>query len=293
MRADVALHHGLRSALALTVLLCAACEGAPYGLAPETSAEDESYEPVVQAPDCRGNNDGVIEYAEMPFVEGAVARVRVRQGPVTVDVLGFTDEDGDRRWDFSVPDPEGEPLGRLQLQSMEGQWFQGSFPQAEHAGPLVPGGKLLGPLRVDDDGVRLYGSASSEPDPAEGRTLVVYDVPVVLYPFPLQEGTRAVTQARASNAVVLGLPTALDDNYEVEVTGRGTLVLPDLILRNTLRVTVRLQRVGVVGDARQVTHVWVHECLGEVARVISEVTTLAQTIPDDFTTAKEVWRLSL
>src|SRR5688500_11120371 len=186
MRVDVALQ---RTALVLVTALCA-CEGAPYGLGPDPGAldGDDDYEPVVQAPDCRGNNDGVIARDELPFIEGAVARVRVRQGPVDMDTTGFIDEDGDRRWDFSTPDPESEPLGRLQLQGIRGHWFSDRFPEAQHAGPLVPGGSLLGPLRIDDGGVYLLGSASADENPPEGQTLVVYDVPVKTYPFPLQEG---------------------------------------------------------------------------------------------------------
>ena len=106
-------------------------------------------------------------------------------------------------------------------------------------------------------------------------------------------GSSAQTVARASNASLLGLPVALEDDYEVEVTDVGTLVLPDLILDNTLRVTLRLRRTLVVGDAKQITHVFVHECLGEVARVTSEAVSLDDALDDEFTTASSVWRLSL
>ncbi|MBI5495985.1 MAG: hypothetical protein HY904_13250 [Deltaproteobacteria bacterium] len=276
-----------------TTVLAGCVAGAPYGCEPAPAREDDSYVSPVNAPDCRPNNDGVIERQEMPFVLGAVARIRVGSGPMDVDVDGYVDETGIRRWDFSTPLPDSQPLARLELQTLENQWFAPSFPQADYAGPLTPGGRLLGPLRIDDAGVHLLGSASAEQDPAEGRTLLVYDVPVTLYPYPLREDAHVTTTARASNAVLLGLTTALSDIYDVRVTGRGTLVLPDMILENTLRVTVRLRRTLVAGDAQQVTHVWVHECLGEVARVISPMGRLADTIPDSFTSAHEVWRLSL
>ena len=139
----------------------------------------------------------------------------------------------------------------------------------------------------------LPGAASSEPNPDEGRTLIIYDAPAPLYAFPLALGTRTQATVRATNATLVGLPVALDDAYDVEVTDIGTVILPDLVLENTLRVTVRLERTLVVGDIRQVTHIFVHECLGEVARVISEGVPLSQSLGDEFETASQVWRLSL
>lgn len=279
--------------LALCLGASACANGLPYGLEPLPADADDSYEPVVTAPDCRPNNDGVIERAEMPFVVGAVARVRVGEGPLAVNVDGFEDETGEITWDFSTPAPASQPLGRLELQRMEGQWYAADFPTAQYAGPLNPGGSLRGAVRVDDTGVSLLGSASEDQNPPEGRTHLVYSGPVVLYPFPLREGAHAVSNVTANNAMLLGLPTALQDSYDVTVTARGKVILPDLILHNTLRVTLRLRRTLVVGDAQQVTHVWVHECLGEVARIVSPTARLSETLPDSFETAQEMWRLSL
>jgi hypothetical protein len=285
MRCDVQAIRCARGVAAVALCALTACEPAPLD-------DDAEYAPAFAAPACRPNDDGTITKDELPFVVGAVSRVRVATGPVEVDVVG-TDEDGVRTWDFSRPDPETEPVGELTLSTMDDQWFASSFPNADYAGPLVPGGALQGPLVVDDDGVKLLGAASAEPDPPEGRTIVVYDEPVVLYPFPIEGGARVQSVATASNAKLFGLPTALTDDYIVEVTGRGTLILPDLILENTQRVTIRLERTLLAGDARQVTQVFVHECLGEVVRVVSEAKTLADDIPDEFTTASEIRRLSL
>jgi hypothetical protein len=273
-------------------LLSACVNGAPYGFEPVKAPPDDSYAPAVAAPDCRPNNDGVITREEMPFVVGVAAHIRVGEGPITVNTEGF-ESNGTRRWDLSTPTPETQPLARLELQNMAGQWFESSFTGADYAGPLQPGGGILGPLKIDAEGVHLLGSASSTMDPPEGRTLLIYETPVTLYPFPLQDGVHVTTNARASNATILGLPTALTDEYDVKVSGKGTLVLPDMILENTLRVTVRLRRTLVVGDVQQVTHVFVHECLGEVARMVSTSARLSESLPDDFTTAQQVWRLSL
>lgn len=262
-----------------------ACEPAPLN-------DDVRYEAPVPLPVCRGNNDGVIEASELPMVPGVLARYRVREGPLDVDVAGRK-EGGVRIWDLTLPDPRGEPLVELSAEHIDGHWFADSFPEATLAGPLEASGELLGALGTGDDAIVLFGVASREPEPEEGKTLLVYDTPVTLYAFPLAEGDRFTTTARARDARLYGLPTALDDRYEVEVTGRGTLRLPDLILENTLRVTVRLERTLVVGDARQTSHIFVHECLGEVARIVSETKPLAEEILDDFDKAQEVWRLSL
>jgi hypothetical protein len=268
------------------LVLVAACEPAPL-------PEDELYEPAVLIPACQPNNDGVIEAHEMPFVSGVQARYRIAEGDLDVDVKGRVGDDGVRVWDFSRPDPETEPVAMLGATSPVGWWFADTFPGADLVGPLEPGGAFQTPITIDDDGVRALGFASSEADPQVGTTLAVYDDPVLLYPFPLEEGTRVQSTTRANDAELYGLPVAFDDSYDVEVTSRGTLRLPHLILENTLRLTLRFERTLVVGDTRSVTHVFLHECLGEVARVSSQSVPLAEDIPDEFETASQIRRLSL
>ena len=261
------------------------CDPAPL---PENP---DDFIPVIQVPDCRPDNNGVIEGSELPVVLGAVARVRVGQN-VPVDIDGEV-IDGVTTWDLTRPEVQTEPVGTLSVESMEGQWFAGLFPSADIAAPLLPGGSQLGPLLVEEDGWKLLGAASKDEDPPEGQTRVVYDRPTVLYPFPLQLGSQVTTTSRAQNAVLLGIPTAFDDTTEVEVVGLGTVILPDLILENTLQVRVRFSRTLLAGDVQQVSYIFVHECLGEVARFISEAVPLSAPRPDGFATAKEVWRLAL
>ncbi len=280
-----------RAALALcacTIACCAAavaCDPAPL---PDDADE---FVPAVQVPDCRPNNDGIIDIAELPVVTGVAARVRVGQN-IPVDVAGVV-KDGVTTWDLSTPAPEAQPIGELTAESMEGQWFEDLFPGADFAAPLVPGNSQLGPLVVTADSWELLGAASKDEAPAEGQTRVVYDEPTVLYPFPLRLGVSASSSSRASNALLTGIPTAFIDVTEVEVTGQGTMILPDLILENTLRVTVRFQRTLLAGDVQQVSHHFVHECLGEVARFSSELVGIDDELDDDFAVAQEVWRLSL
>jgi hypothetical protein len=115
----------------------------------------------------------------------------------------------------------------------------------------------------------------------------------VLYPFPLQLGTTVTTTSRARNALLLGVQTAFDDTVSVEVVRKGTVILPDLILDNTLQVKVRLERTLVAGDVQQVSYHFVHECLGEVARMTSPAVGLDEELNDVFPVASEMWRLAL
>jgi len=263
-------------------VLVAACEPAPLD-------EEPPYDAPPLGVTCTPNNDGAIDADEMPFVVGARARFRVHSGSAAVAKGAVAD--GVLTWDFTRPDPSDLPVARLGPFSPDETWLTSTFPNASVFGPLDLESENLGALVLDDDAVRLlgFGSADEEAD----RSLAVYDAPIVLYPFPLVEGARATTSATASDATLVGVPTAFEDVYDVEVTGRGTLVLPDLLLENTLRVTVRFERVLLSGDFRQVTHVFVHECLGEVARVRSTIKPLDEEIPDDFADAEDIWRLAL
>ncbi len=266
--------------------------GAALACAPAPAPDDALYQPVA-LPACTPNLDGRIEKAELPFVVGATARVRVGLD-VAVDVEGEAGRGSARVWDLSRPDPGREPVGLLTLEDLSGQWFAEHFADADVAGPLQPGNALLGPLSLDDDGVALLGSASADEDGASGRTLLVYDEPVTLYPLPLEMGAQVETVARVIGGELQGVPVAFEDTTQVSVSAHGQVLLPDLILDDALRVTVRLARVPVAGIAvQQVTHVFVNECLGEVARLTSPVVPLTDELPDDFPVAASVWRLSL
>jgi hypothetical protein len=251
--------------------------------------------PTIQPPlpVCFGTLDGTLGRDQLPFVIGASERVRVGEN-VPVDVTGVAGVGDARVWDLSRPDPATESEGTLTLQDAHGQWFTSSFPQATFAGPLVPGNALLLPLAVDDTGVRVLGAVSHDPDGPGGKTLLVYDVPALLEPFPLAVGVHAQTVSKAVDGTIVGVPVAIQDTTTVDVTAHGRVVLPDLIAEDALRITVRLDRAPVVGVAtHQVTHIFVTPCLGEVARFVSPTVPLDQPLPDDFAVAEQVWRLSL
>ncbi len=270
----------------VTVAVVGGCVPGPVVNDPDT------YAPVVEVPDCRPNNDGIITADEMPVVVGAIARNRIGEN-VAVSIAGTVNADGVRVWDLTRPVVDNEPEGTFTVEEMGEQWFAGLFPSADFAAPLVPGNSQLGPLVVDESGWSLLGGASREENPPEGQTKIVYDTPSRLYPFPLQLGTKVTTTSRARNAILLGIQTAFDDTVSVEVVRRGTVLLPDLELENTLQVKVKLERTLVAGDVQQVSYHFVHECFGEVARFISAAVPLSEELDEDFTIAREVWRLAL
>ncbi len=269
---------------AAALLCAAAC--APAGLPPARAV------PSPPLPLCQPNLDGVITRAELPFVVGATAYVRVGFD-VAVNTRGDEGQDGARVWDLSRPSSDAQPRGALTVSALGDQWFAPQFPDATLVGPLAVDNALVGALSITDAGVFLHGAASSQPQPAQGRTLLVYQQPVMLYPFPLQVGAHAQTQTQALGGVVSGIPFAVDDTTTIDVTAHGQLVLPDMLFDDLLRVTVRLQRVPIAGIAvQQVTHIFVNECLGEVARMVSPAVPLSETLDDAFPVAAEVWRLS-
>jgi hypothetical protein len=272
----------------LLLLGCVACS-------PLAPPEGGNVTPV-EFPSCEPNVDGRITRDELLFVEGATARVRIGRD-VDVNVAGDAGQGSARVWDLTRPAPEDDELGLLTVEPMEGHWFDELFPNAHLAGPLVPSNdglsSILGPLSITEAGVLIHGSASRDENPSEGKTLLAYDEPVLLYPFPLELGTHAETLTQALNGVARGIPLAIEDTYTVDVTAHGEVRLPDLILEDALRVTLRLERVPVAGIAvQQVTHVFLNECVGEVARIVSPFVRLDESLPDDFDTAAEVWRLS-
>ena len=92
------------------------------------------------------------------------------------------------------------------------------------------------------------------------------------------------------DGVVQGLPYAGRDTYQIEVSGAGELVLPDVTFTQVLRVRTHLTAQPAVGASRSQWQVsFLFECFGEVARATSRDGETAA----DFTTAAEVRRFGL
>ena len=240
---------------------------------------------------CVPNLDGVIDASELtPAVSVPVSYLVTPAGTESpVDVAGAVDAGGRRVWNWSADDG-GDQLAVLEAAPLGGQWFADSFPGGEFVAPVDAGARVLGVYVHDDLALWLLGIASSEADPPEGRTLIVYDEPVALYRFPLAPGDEHVGVGEARDATLRGLPYAGRDVYEVRVDGSGVLELPDIGFDQVHRVRTRVTiepAAGMPTSQRQVSYLF--ECFGEVARATSR----AGESEEDFTVASEIRRFAL
>lgn len=274
--------------LLASVALCASCSDNQTP-APAHPAYDGG---VVTALPCVPNLDGKIESRELVPQVGIPANYLVN--PVdktrTVDVVGQNIA-GKLTWNYGV-DYSDDQVAKIAAQKIDGKWYAGSF--AGVANPVVVAsdlaGRTEGVYTQDDTGFFLHGVASTDPSPPEGKTLLVYTAPVMLYRFPLQAGAAWTSVGEVKNGMVRGLPFASRDTYDVKVDGTGELDLPDFVLTQALRVRTNVSiapSAGAVTTQRQVGFLF--ECLGEVARATSKLNE-----PDEnFTTASELRRLGL
>lgn len=262
----------------------------------DVSTEDPDWIPWVDQVDplraCMPNNDGVITAAEMPVFLGAAVSYRVNAPDTTLDVEPSGSEvAGEWMWDFRNV-PNTFPVG-VKVEDPSQYWFFEHFPDAEHASPVSLWDTSLLGVYKDEDGVtQMLGVASKEKNGAV-YTLIKYDEPVRLFQFPIQPGAQWSQTVHFSNAVVQGVQNAGTETYSFTVDGRGTMLLPDFTLENTLRVRLQLSQTFVVAQGKPTTtHIWymyVHECLGEVARIVS----LPDETEKEFTKASEFRRLGL
>jgi len=263
----------------------------PDPLTPDPLTPDSHEIPLpdaVSPPVCPANNDGRIDAAEMPVAIGAapafVANAYGTEVAVAVDPV-------DGAWDFTEgPEDVRTPMSVL---APGGFWFADRFPGATFVSPLsAQDPSVVAVYLADGTGVRLMGVASAEADPPSGRTLVVYDVPVPLFEFPLEVGRTYGATSSFKDALLFGIPNAGKEEYAIAVDAAGTLVLPAFTLHNTLRLRVEVSQRLVVAPQpdpiRSIQFIFVHECIGEVARISSPV----NTTDPHFATAREFRRLS-
>jgi len=255
------------------------------------AASPPVFDSVETASWCTGNNDGSLTADEMPAVVGANVTYNVNPPGmmVPVDSAGLAQQDG-HVWDFREA-TTNVPVGVTVLDTAN-YWFAPYFPEAAYASPVslwTPG--ILGVFRSEPGRILMLGLASVLPQSEPAHTLLVYDEPLVVYQFPLVLGANWQQTVTFSNAVLQGVKNAGKETYKFVVDGRGTVLLPQFSLENTLRVRLELTQTFVVSqgepDIRHVQLFFVHECLGEVARLVSE--------PDptgiEFTQASEFRRL--
>ncbi|MEX1367878.1 MAG: hypothetical protein AB1Z98_32415 [Nannocystaceae bacterium] len=273
---------GLVLVVLLTPLL--GCDG--NGTLPPVRELYEGQPPV--ALECVPNLDGRIDADEVPLVLGASVSYLVSPPGVSraVDVAGL-DEGGLRVWDWSV-DLADDQLLRVGPQPIDDRWYADRFPPDAFVAPFDGGGAIETVSRQDDQGLQLLGLASAQPDPAAGRTLLVYDAPVELLRFPIEPGTSFSAVGTVTDGTFRGIPYAATDTYDVSVDALGELRLPSLTFTQAHRVRTTLTvepALGEITSVRQVSYFF--ECFGEVARATSQ----PNEPETNFTEAAEIRRL--
>jgi hypothetical protein len=260
------------------LFLCVATAACDANLTPQPM-------PGPTLPDCVPDRDGVVTAAELPIALGASIDEYVSASQHQVDLTGTA---APRTWDFSAEyaDDARVAVGPVALGA---QWYAPSF----------PGGQFVADAGGGDDGVYaedatalwLYGLASHDVAPQQGKTLLVYDAPVAVLRFPLHDGLAWTEHGHVSNGTLDGLPYIGTDTYEIDVSGLGTVAVPyvrfDPSLRVRTHVTVAPAAGGTTTSRRQTQFVF--ECFGEVVRAESKPN---ETNPD-FSTAAALRRFAL
>lgn len=279
----------MRALPLLPLLLLAVACGDNLTLPPEREPAT-SDDPAKLA--CTPDGDGTIARSELAAAIGVPIGYLVSPPGAErpVDLRGVPGDDGATVWDLSIDYADDRAL-RVTPSTPAGTWFEASFPEeGAFVTPLDPEGRNLSVGVLREDGLYLLGVASAEADPPGGRTLLVYQEPILTLALPVVVGNQHVAVGTIENGVIQGLPYAGRDVYEVEVDGLGALDLPQLSFDQVHRVTTKVTVEPVVGESvvqRQVS--FYAECFAEVARAT------ATADEDDalFATAGELRRLGL
>jgi hypothetical protein len=240
---------------------------------------------------CVPNLDGTIDANELAPALGIPATYLISPIGTTraVDITGATDASGQLTWDWSTSYSDDGAVA-ISASALAGQWYASSFPGGQFVVQYDASDTLEAVYSHDGQAMLLYGLASHDPAPAEGKTLIVYAQPVSLYEFPFHAGSTWTSVGNVMNATLRGLQYAGTDTYVTTDDATGTMILPDLTFTQAHRVRTTLSNNPAVGEAsttRQVSFIF--ECFGEVARATSQT----NETKDDFTTAAEVRRLGV
>lgn len=230
---------------------------------------------------CVPNQDGVIAAGEAPLAAGLSATFRVATN-ATVDMAGI-ESSGSRTWSLSEQ-LDGDHDLILSLRSAGDRWFSAKFPSATYVTELSSESDLLGVFEVTDSALLLLGVVS--PDDGLYRTELAYEPPVRVLSFPFEAGDTWTTDAEVSG-LATGVISLYDEDYESLVDASGTLATPYGEFP-VLRVRTDLTRVVGAAVVTRRTYVFVSECFGTVASVVSQ----DYETDDDFDQAAEVRRLA-
>jgi len=270
---------------ALLVIGLTACPG-PDPVLPDAG----DYQIIGDSLTCTANNDGKIDLDELLFQVGASADYRVNPPGTlaTVDNQGRL-EQGQLVWDHSSIDKT--VVAPVRVEEVSNTWYAKHFPDASFAIGQDIKAETLEVVRLDRSAGKLLllGLVSRKAD----DTLMVYKPPIEIMRFPLQKGLKFTSVGEVENGTLNGLPIATRDTYEIEVNAEGTVLLPSLEMRRTLRqqVKVRIETVGQK-EVHALQYQWFHECFGEVVRSVAQPTTDGTLPSPGFDKAQEYRRLS-
>lgn len=231
---------------------------------------------------CTPNHDGKIERSEVTLRPGLHATFRVAED-VAVDVRGTERADGSRVWDLSG-EFDGDRSVLVELQSLDGTWYNPEFPDADYASKLADSEDEIGVFGAAQDGLYLHGVVT--PDDGWSRTELAYDPPAKILAFPMEQGATWSSDSDISGWYLGGYWTA-DEEYQSQVDAHGTLETPfgDFPV---LRVRTDMTRTVGFSVTTQITYSFVSECFGTVATIRSK----ENEDEAEFTEAAEVRRLT-
>jgi hypothetical protein len=270
--------------LAMSITLLALASGCEDNRTPAAD-QDGGRQPL----SCLPNLDGRIDADELPV---AIERQThyLLTGSTSVDLVGQTGGPSGITWSYPTETAQDARVV-FAAAKVTTQWYADTFPDATFSLANDASGFLHSIYRKDDNALWLLGVASSEPEPAGGRTLFRYTNPVALLRFPIEDGDHYTETGVIENSVLSGLPYVGTDTYEITVDGSGRLELPYVSFAPVLRVYTYLRREpaagGVSTSRRQVSFMF--ECFGELARATSQ----ADEANPNFTNAAELRRFAL
>lgn len=241
---------------------------------------------------CTPNLNGKIEADEMKPQIGVPARYLINPAGTkrAVSLVGTTDGNGLRTFDLGT-DYMNDQVATLTATALDAKWYASSFPAASFAAPFDAGGTIEAVYSYDASALTLRGLASVDPNPPEGKTLLVYDTPIAVFRFPIEPGGKWISASDVKMGLLRGQPYAGKDTYEVAVDApAGKLIVPDFTFTQAIRVKTKVTvqpTAGMPLVTRQSSYLF--ECFGEVARA----TSATGEASDDFTSAAELRRVGL
>lgn len=219
---------------------------------------------------CFPNMDQQIEASEFPLFQEQSAEYWVG-GERDLDFLIGQTEEEVPIWNFQgeTEDDQLVEIGAVRLGS---QWYASHFSGGEWVIANDSEEKSVGIYRFDDSALWLLGVSSSEEDPEEGQTLLIYDDPVALLRFPMVVGDSFTQEADIGEGISNGLPFVGTHRYDVNLRKIGELYLDGIIFSEALRVNTRFTVIPNIGDSFSVNQSsFFSECFGELVRLESEL----------------------